>query len=89
MSVALLSQAKKSECGIAQPSSSIDGDNVLTERYASTTAKNQALNHCDHSKNLGHTHRQTHRQRHKGVCRVAPQLKISIKKYVSINCSWL
>ena len=55
MSVALLSQAKKSECGIAQPSSSIDGDNVLTERYASTNAKNQGLNQWDHSKNLGHT----------------------------------
>ena len=34
MSVALFSQIKKSECGIAQPSSSIAGDNVLNEQYA-------------------------------------------------------
>ena len=60
MSVALLSQAKKSECGIAQPCSSIAVYNVLTEPYARTTAKNQGLNQCDHSKNLGKTHTQTH-----------------------------
>ena len=34
MSVALLSQAKKSECGIAQPSSCNAVENVLNERYA-------------------------------------------------------
>ena len=80
MSVALLSQAKKSECGISQPNSSIDVYNVLTERYARTTAKNHGRNQCDHSKNLGQTHTQTHTQTdthtHEGVCRVAPQLKI-------------
>ena len=41
MGVALLSQAKKSECGIAQPSFYIDGDNVRhtprTEAYLSLT----------------------------------------------------
>ena len=42
LSVAVLSQAKKYECGIAQPSSSIACDNVLTEWYARTTAKNRA-----------------------------------------------
>ena len=33
MSVALFSQAKKSECGSAQPSSSIAGDKVLNDHY--------------------------------------------------------
>ena len=77
MSVALLNQAKKSECGIAQPNSSIACDNFLTEWYSRTTAEKQGLNQSDHSKNLGHTHThtQTDRQIHEGVCRVAPQLK--------------
>ena len=33
MSLALLSRAEKSECGIAQPSSSIASDNVWNEHY--------------------------------------------------------
>ena len=37
MSVALLSQAKKSECGTAQPNSCIADDNGLNEWYARTT----------------------------------------------------
>ena len=40
LSVALLSQAKKSEFGIAQPSSCIAGENVLNERFARLTARN-------------------------------------------------
>ena len=33
MSVAQLSQTKKSECGIAEPSFCIDGDNVPNDRH--------------------------------------------------------
>ena len=69
MSVALLSQAKKSECGIAQPSFSTAGD--MTDRYARTTVKTRASTNailvkiCD---------TQTDTQIREGVCRVALQL---------------
>ena len=43
MSVALLHQAKKSKCGIAQPSPYIAGVNVLNMQYARTTARNQNI----------------------------------------------
>ena len=43
MSLALLSQVKKSECGIVHPSSCIAVDNGLNERDARTTARNQDL----------------------------------------------
>ena len=39
--MALLSQARKSECGMAQTSSCIAGFNVLNMRYVRTTAGNQ------------------------------------------------
>ena len=47
LSEALLSQAKKSDCGIAQPSSCISGDNVLNKRYARTTPRNQGINQLE------------------------------------------
>ena len=47
LSVAVLSIAKKSECGIAHPSSRIAGDNILNEGYAKNTARNQGLNHLE------------------------------------------
>ena len=43
MSVALLSKAKKSECGTAQRPSCIADDNVLNERYARTTATAETI----------------------------------------------
>ena len=57
MSVALLSQAKKSECGTAQPNSCIADDNVLNERYARTTATAETIR----IQNLVQTDRQTER----------------------------
>ena len=64
MSVALLSKSKKSECGIAQPSSCIAGDNEFNEQTASPTAKNSIPERTYWSPTLGtgHTDRQTHRQ---------------------------
>ena len=53
MSVALLSQARKSECGIAQPNFSIAGGNVLNEQYARTTAKKQGLNQLERWTKIG------------------------------------
>ena len=41
--MALLSQARKSECGMAQMSSCIAGFNVLNMRYVRTAAGNQGL----------------------------------------------
>ena len=41
--MALLSQARKSECGMAQTSSCIAGFNVLNMWYVRTTAGNQDL----------------------------------------------
>ena len=41
--MALLSQARKSECGMAQTSSCIAGFNVLNMRYVKTTAGHQGL----------------------------------------------
>ena len=67
MSVALLSQGKKSECGTAQPNSCIADDNVLNERYAITTATAKRIRHTKFC-----TDRQTNR---KAGHRVAPQLK--------------
>ena len=67
MSVALLSQAKKSECGTAQPNSCIADDNVLNERYARTTATAETHTHTKFG-----TDKQTDR---KAGHRVAPQLK--------------
>ena len=68
MSVALLSKSKKSECGIAQPSSCIAGDNEFNEQTASPTAKNSIPEGTYWSPTLGtghidrHTDRQTHTQ---------------------------
>ena len=45
LSGAVLSQAKKSECGMAQPSSCIARFNVLNKWYVRTTAKIQGLIH--------------------------------------------
>ena len=50
MSVALLSQAKKSECGMAHLSSCIAGFNVLNKRYDRTTTRNQAVRQLDAKK---------------------------------------
>ena len=58
MSVALLSQAKKSEFGTIQPNSSIVNDNVLNERYARTTATAETHTHTKLC-----TNRQTNRQK--------------------------
>ena len=41
LSVALLSLAKQSECGMVLPSSCIAGLNVLNKRYVRTTTRNQ------------------------------------------------
>ena len=76
MSVALLSQSKKSECGIAHPSSCIAGDNILNDRTASPTVKSSIPEHTYWSPALGtgHTHRQTHK--HTAVdMEVPPELK--------------
>ena len=71
MSAALLSQAKKSECGTAQPNSCIADDNVLNERYARTTATAETHTHTKFG-----TNRQTNKQTdRKAGYRVAPQLK--------------
>ena len=67
MSVALLSQAKKSECGTTQPNSYIADDDVLNERYAKTTTT--AETHTTYKI----WYKQTNR---KAGHRVAPQLKI-------------
>ena len=45
--MALLSQARKSECGMAQTSSCIAGFNVLNLRYVRTTAGNQGLSQLE------------------------------------------
>ena len=45
--MALLSQARKSECGIAQTSSCTARFNVLNMRYVRTTAGNQDLNQLE------------------------------------------
>ena len=47
LSVALLSQAKKSECGMAQPSFCIAGFNVPNKQYVRTTPRNQGLNQSE------------------------------------------
>ena len=47
LSVALLNQAKKSECGMAQPSSRIAGFNVLNKQYVRTNARNQGLSQLE------------------------------------------
>ena len=64
MSVALLSQAKKSECGIAQPSFYIDGNNVLNDRH-SPLSKTRAL-FCV-KQNLVQTDKQTNRHTGLGI----------------------
>ena len=82
MSVALLSQSKKSEFGIAQPSSCIAGHNVLNKRTASPTAKN-SIPECTYwSQTFGtgqtdrQTHTHTHTQTHTAVdMEVPPELK--------------
>ena len=43
----LLSQARKSECGMAQTSSCIAGFNVLNMWYVRTTARNQGLSQLE------------------------------------------
>ena len=45
--MALLSQARKSECGMAQTSSCIAWFNVLNMRYVRTTAGNQDLSQLE------------------------------------------
>ena len=45
--VTLLRQAKKSECGTAQPNSCIADDNVLNEQYTRNTYKLQNLVQTD------------------------------------------
>ena len=47
LSVALLSPAKKSECDIAQPSSSIAGFNVLNKWYVRPTARNHGVSQLE------------------------------------------
>ena len=60
MSVALLSQSKKSECGIAHPSFSIAVYNVLNDRTASPTVKS-SIPECTYwSLALGTGQTQTH-----------------------------
>ena len=71
MSVALLSQGKKSEYGTAQPYTCIDDDNVMNERYARATATAES-----HTTKFG-TNKQTNKQTdRKAGYRVAPQLKV-------------
>ena len=76
MSVALLSKSKKSECGIAQPSSCIAGHNVLNKRTASPTAKNSIPERTYWSPTLGtgQTHTQTDTQTAVNM-EVPPELK--------------
>ena len=59
MNVALLSQAKKSECGTTQPNSYIADDDVLKERYAKTTTT--AETHTTYKIWYKQTDRQTER----------------------------
>ena len=49
----MLSQAKKYECGIAQPSSGIAGFNVLNKSYIRTTIRNQGVSQLD-AKKIGY-----------------------------------
>ena len=76
MSVALLSQSKKSEFGIAQPSSCIAGHNVLNKRTASPTAKNSIPERTYWSPTLGTGQTHTHIHKHTAVdMEVPPELK--------------
>ena len=61
MSVALLSQSKKSDCGIAHPRSCIAGDNVLNDQTAGPTVKSSIPERTYWSPALGtgYTHTQT------------------------------
>ena len=70
MSLALLSQAKKSECGTTQPNSYIADDDVLNEQYAKITTTAQT--HTTYEIWYRQTDKQTDR---KAGHRVAPQLK--------------
>ena len=47
LSVTLLSQAKKSECGIVQPSSCIARYNVPNKMYVRATARNQGFSQLE------------------------------------------
>ena len=79
MSVALLSQAKKSECGTAQRNSCIADDNVLNKQYARTTSTEETKR----IQNLVQTDRQTNKQTdRKAGHRIAPQLKILRRVYL-------
>ena len=64
LSVALLSQAKKSDCGMAQPSSCICGNNVLNKRYARTTPRNQGINQSEAQK-IGYRMRKNRKKERK------------------------
>ena len=78
MSVALLSKSKKSECGIAQPSSCIAGDNEFNEQTASPTAKNSIPERTYWSPTLGTGQTHTHTDTHTAVdMEVPPKLKNS------------
>ena len=88
MGVALLSQSKKSEFGIAQPSSCIAGHNVLNKRTASPTAKNSITERTYWSPALGtgHTDTQTHRHTDTHTqtavdMEVPPELKKTLEFY--------
>ena len=86
MSVALLSRAKKSECGIAQPSSSITVYNVLTDSTPEPLPKTRASTNAIIVKIWDRqTHTQTDTHTHEGVCRVAPQLTNALKHNKDIN----
>ena len=54
--VALISQARNSECGMAQTISCIAGFNVLNMRYVRTNAGNQGLSHRSHIYPFGGAH---------------------------------
>ena len=79
MSVALLSQSKKSEGGIAHPSSCFACDNVLDERTANRTAKSSIPERTYWSPVLGtgqtHTHTHTHTNRQQWIWKFLRNLK--------------
>ena len=79
MSVALLSQSKKSEGGIAHPSSCFACDNVLDERTANRTAKSSIPERTYWSPVLGtgQTHTHTHKQTAVDM-EVPPELKNTV-----------
>ena len=82
MNLALLSQIKKSECGTAQPSSYIAGDNILNEQYVRTTAKNQHLNQFEAQK-IGY--RMKNRMKKLSTCRSSAYYVSAGQKTMLLN----